>query len=494
MSRSIRETLTRWYIGILAVILCLFGGVIYVRVVAGLAHDVEKTLVLQADHVAGTIIAFREAEEATTSSGGGNWQHAPPGSFLGAIDRGQLPDLINRWGRKTENLRTERALRLVDNDGQMVIASPSFSRLDLPLTKTAVAVGLKQRTVYETFRRSGQRILLVTRPVIEHGRVLYLVQIAASLKQVDASALRFLCFLLVLIPLTLVLARSVGWFLATTALDPVASMIAHTRRIGSQRLEERVPVPGTGDELDQLATTFNEMLTRLERDFRRLRQFSAAASHELRTPLTVMRGELELALRRPRTPEEYQRTLRTHLAKTDELSAIVEELLMLAHREATDGAVEWAPTDLSVVAREMSGPWRDVAKTQSVRLEVVAHQPLWVMGERRLLERLVANLLDNAIKHTPPHGQVTITSDQEDRMARLRIHDTGPGIPAEELPQLFDRFFRPGLGSSGPRTTGLGLGLCRWIVEIHHGRLEVSSPPGDGATFTTWLPIVHSSN
>ncbi len=494
MSRSIRQTLTLWYIGILAAILLLFGGAVYVRVVTGMAREVDKTLALQVDHVAGTLFAFREAEESATSSAGGNWQHAPSDTLFGAVGRGQLPDLVSRWARKTDNLRTDRALRVVDDGGRALVASENFAQLQLPLTKTAVARALKKHTFYETFRRSGQRIRVVTRPVVEYGRVLYLVQAAASLKEVDASAIRFLCFLLLLIPLTLVLARSVGWFLATTALEPVAVMVARTQQISSQRLEERVPVPGTGDELDQLATTFNEMLTRLERDFRRLRQFSAAASHELRTPLTVIRGELEVTLRRPRTPEEYQRTLRTQLKKSDELSAIVEELLLLAHHEATDGVVEWRPLDLSAVAQEVTGLWRGVAKTASVRLEVPAQKPLWVMGEQRLLERLAANLLDNAIRHTPPHGKVTMTSDCEEQMARLRIHDTGPGIPPEELPQLFDRFFRRSSGSDGAHSTGLGLGLCRWIVEIHHGRLEVASTPGAGATFTAWFPLIQSPN
>ncbi|MBI3317801.1 MAG: HAMP domain-containing protein [Candidatus Omnitrophica bacterium] len=493
-SRSIRETLTLWYIGILAVILAFFGCALYLSVAAGLARDVDKTLALQADHVAGTIFAFREAEETAPGSAGGNWESAPPGTFLGGIVRGQLPELLGRWASKTDNLRTSRPLRLVDRYGRPLVASENFTQLDLPITKTALKEALKKHTFYETFRRSGQRIRLVTRPVIEQGRILYLVQVAASLRQVDMKTGRFLFSLLVLIPMTLVLARSAGRFLATTALQPVGLMIGQAKRISSQRLEERIPVPEAADELNELAVTFNDMLSRLERDFRRLRRFSAAASHELRTPLTVIRGELEVALRRPRTPEEYERVLRVYLQKADEMTSIVEELLMLAHQEATDRVVEWKPVNLSALTREVSQTWEKVAQTKSVRMEIPAHEPVWVRGERRLLERLVANLLDNAIKHTPAQGRVTLRSDRQGNMASLSVQDTGSGIPPGELPHIFDRFFRGGSGTDGVHSTGLGLGLCRWIVEVHHGQIDVSSAPGQGATFTAWFPLVQPSS
>ena len=246
----------------------------------------------------------------------------------------------------------------------------------------------------------------------------------------------------------------------------------------------------TGDELQRLGVTFNDMLARLESTFHRLRQFSAAASHELRTPLTVMRGELEVALRKPRDPEEYQRVLRTHLDTVNDMAHTVEELLTLARSESVDGAIEWRPVELSGLARQVSETWRKVAKPKSVTVDVPAKAPVWVRGEPRLLERIIANLLDNAVRHTPPKGRVTLRTERQGQEACLIVEDTGPGIDSDEMPQIFNRFFKPWSKTDGSKSTGLGLGLCRWIAEAHHGRIEVSSPPGRGATFVVWLPVI----
>ena len=494
MRGSIRSTLTFWYIGILALILVLFGGVLCFSVARSLARDLDKTLALQADGVASTLFAFREAEQSALGQGAGNWKTAPALTFPGEIQRGQLPELVSRWARKTNNLETGRLIRLIDRYGRPLAASASFSQLELPVSRKAVREALEKRTSYETVRRPGQRNRLITRPVIEQGRVLYVVQVAGSLSLVDASVKRVLFGLVVLIPLTLLLASSGGWFLATTALKPVDSMISQAQHISTKQLEERIPIPEADDELKRLAVTFNEMLGRLEKGFRQLRQFSAAASHELRTPLTVIRGELELALRRVRTPEEYQRVLAVHLEKADEMIAIIEELLAFAYNEAVDRAVEWKPIDLVALARQASELWRTVASGKSVRIEMALCEPVWIRGEQRLLERLVANLLDNAVNHTPPQGRVTLSVNLQGQGACLSVQDTGSGIPLDQLHQIFDQFFKQRSPTNNDETasTGLGLGLCRWIVELHRGHLDVTSPPGQGATFTVWLPVLLS--
>ncbi len=288
--QSIREVLTLWYIRILAAILILFGGALYLTVVTGLTRDIDKTLVLRADYIAGTIFAFREAEQSTTHATRGNWEYAPAVAIPGGVGKGELPGLLRRWARQTDTLTAERRFRVVDGAGHLLTASQNFRQMDLPLTPYAITEGLKKNTVYETFKRKDQRIRVVTRPVIENDRILYLVQVAVSMKQAGSLADRLLFSLVVLIPAILIAARSAGLFLAATALEPVGVMIAQAKRISSQRLEERIFVPETSDELKDLSLTLNDMLARLQNDFRRLRQFSAAASHELRTPLTVIRG------------------------------------------------------------------------------------------------------------------------------------------------------------------------------------------------------------
>ncbi len=488
MIRSLRTTLSLWYLGMLMVTLCLFGGVLYTTVSTTLARDIDDVLASQADGDADALFAFwRAGRDATPTMRGGT------GAAASSIDQdiaaGHLPTLVARWATETGEWQEARPVRLLSQKGTILGASASFVRLGIPFVATSIEAARHGRTIYETFDRPERRVRVITRPIIEAGHVLYLVQVAASLRQADASLYHLRLWLLWLIPVTLVVTSAVGHFLATVALRPVGRLIQAVRQIRAEDLQERIEVPRTGDELEQLAVTFNEMLARLERAFRRLRQFSAAASHELRTPLTIMRGELEVALRQPRSDEEYHRVLTTQLQALEELSAIVEQLLTLARSETGRGAVDWQPVDLEVLVRRIGERWRTIAEGKGMTLELTAPASVWVRGEGRLLERLVANLLENAFKHTPAGGAVTLEIVLRETRAGLIVRDTGPGIPAEVLPTLFDQFFSR-RRDPGVLSFGLGLGLCRWIAEAHQGRIEVSSTPGAGAVFTVWLPVV----
>lgn len=478
----------RWHVGILALILCVFSGVLYATTSTSLNRDLNKSLALQAAGTADALFAFWRAERATLR-GPGNWEAAPADTFLGAVNAGELPGLVSRWAEKTDGLNAaDRSLRVLDRSGRVMGASETLLQTDSPLTSPALAGARQGHAAHETFRVPGGRVRLISHPVTQGGSVLYVVQAAASLEHVDRSLKRLLFWLLWLVPLTLVLTSSVGWFLASRALYPIGLMITDVQRIRAERLDQRVNVPQTGDELEQLAVTFNAMLARFEEGFKRLRQFSAAASHELRTPLTAMRGELEVALRKPRDPEEYRRVLQTHLETINDMAKTVEELLMLARHEAVEGALEWRPLDLGELAQHAAQTWRTFADAKAVRLEVRTNGSAWVRGERRLLERVVANLLDNALRHTPAAGCVTVRAEPRDHEACLIVQDTGPGIPPGELPHIFERFFKPRSTRDGDHSTGLGLGLCRWIAEAHHGRIDVASQAGAGTTFTVTLP------
>ena len=485
--RAIRAQLTLWYVGLLAVILCLFGKLLYANVAASIASDVDNVLTSQADGVTEALFAFWGGEWEAVRHGKRTDLAAPP--MAHALDAGLLPDLMSRWAQQTSYLESPRPIRLMDLEGRVLEVSRSFAQPALPLTADTLTAARQGRTVYETFRLPDHRVRLMTRPVIEDNRTLYLVQVAANLHQADVSLERLRRWLLWLIPLTLVVTSSVGAFLAATALRPVGRMIKQARAISAAKLDARIEVPRTGDELERLATTFNDMLTRLERAFRQLRQFSAAASHELRTPLTIMKGELEVALRKPRGPDEYQRVLRTHLEALDEMTQIVEELLILARSDLGEGAVAWRPVELGSLAQQVRESLRRLADPKGITVEIPPHEPVWVRGEQRLLERLIMNLLDNAIRHTPIQGRVRVHLQPEGTLARLVVNDTGPGIPADILPRVFDQFFSYRAAGRDDRPSGFGLGLCRWIAEVHQGSMTAHSAPGEGATLTVSLPL-----
>ena len=219
-----------------------------------------------------------------------------------------------------------------------------------------------------------------------------------------------------------------------------------------------------------------------------MRQFSAAASHELRTPLTVMKGEMELVLRKSRTEEEYERVFRNQLSVVNDMVHVVEQLLAVAHAEDGEMAVHWETLELGVLLRSVAQGFDAIANGKNISVQVLEEKAVNVQGERRLLERLVANLLENAIKHTPPEGRVTLEAVRRGGQSLLIVRDTGKGISAEDMPKIFDKFFSHQQSQEGIPSTGIGLGLCRWIAEVHKGKIEVTSRPGQGAEFTVSFP------
>ena len=485
--RPLRRRLTLWYAAILAGALLFSSGLLYASVAAGLLRDLDKSLALQAKGLAATIVAFREAEESKEPKTPKNWRSGSLPNLAPLIQGEPLADLIRRWAKRTSLLETSQLIRLIDRWGQVMAESSGFGRFEITITRPHLRSALEGRVLYETVSIDRSRFRVITFPAKEYGRVRYLVRWAAPLDSVDLALSQLRLWMLGLIPLTLLAAVAGGWFLSAQALRAVDRMTDQARGIGAEALDHRIDLPNTGDELDRLAKTFNGMLDRIEQAFRRQRQFSAAASHELRTPLTVMKGELEVALRRPREPEEYRRVLGTHLEAVHELSRVVEELLMLARTTGAQTAIDHRPVDLSELAQTVCAGWEKAARPKEIRLSAEPSEPVWISGEQRLLERLLSNLLDNAIRHTPVGGLVEVRTTQEEGSACWIVRDTGPGIAEGEIETLFERFFVSPSESKGS-STGLGLGLCRWIAEAHGGRIQLSILSRPGACFKVSFP------
>jgi heavy metal sensor kinase len=278
--------------------------------------------------------------------------------------------------------------------------------------------------------------------------------------------------------------------LARRALRPVDRMTETARRISAEHLTGRVDETGGGDELDRLAQTLNAMLGRLDAAFQEMRQFTADASHELQTPLTILKGEMEVALRSPRSPEEYQRILKSSLEEIDRIARLVEGLLLLARADAGVLRMDRRPLDLAQLVEEVYGQTRVLAEARSLNLRLGAVEPVSVQGDYAHLRRLLLNLVDNAVKYTPPGGHVTISVQPSGGWAAMRVEDTGMGIPPEDRERIFQRFHRSAEARSrGNGGAGLGLCIARSIAEAHGGRIEVESTTGRGSTFTVLLPI-----
>jgi len=296
-----------------------------------------------------------------------------------------------------------------------------------------------------------------------------------------------------IIPIALLLASAGGYFLARKSLAPVAVMATQARGMGAGHLSQRLGVPNPRDELGTLALSFNELLDRLEKSFEQQRRFVADASHELRTPVAILQGETEVTLsRNDRTPEEYRETLTILRDESQRLTHIIEDLFTLTRADAGQYPLKLREVYLDELAADVLRRTRSLAIARGVALTSSMQPELPLQADEDLLRRMLLNLLDNAIKYTPAGGTVHVECRREENSYLLRVADSGPGIPAELQPRIFERFFRADKARSRSEGdtggAGLGLSIAQWIAEAHHGRLELTRSDGSGTSFTAYLP------
>jgi heavy metal sensor kinase len=462
--RSIRTRLTLWYSGLLAVTFVILGVVAYLLV--GYTLDKETDSALRG-------VAEALAERSLTESR----QGLPPDvdevfrRFFGAVPMAPYFEWLNPGGQARKIPPSERDLS--------------------SLSREARANAARGIATFETVDY-GERypVRVLTWPVIDSGRLVGVVRVGMSRMNVAKTLSRLLLVMAALFPLALALAAGGGWLAARRALSPVDRMTRTARRIRAGRLSDRLEKSGTGDELDRLADTLNEMLGRLETAFAEMRQFTADASHELQTPLTILRGEIEVALRSTRRPEEYGEVLQSALEEIERISLLVEGLLLLARSDAGMLKMERAPVDLVLVAEEALTPLGVYAIKKGVALKLGGIEPLVVAGDHFHLRRLLSNLVDNAIKYTPAGGTVTVGIARGDGDAVITVADTGIGVPPEERENIFRRFYRSAdARSQSQGGSGLGLSIVKSIAEAHGGRVEVESEQDRGSVFNVYLPL-----
>lgn len=462
---SIRARLTLWYTSLSTVIFLLLAGAAYGLLSYNLSHTVDAALrgvaTAMTERVHGGFTTFYPSEIDETFR-----------RFFG----------FSPW---------ERYFQMWDPFGHSDPRQPSPSSRKLPLSKEALYNASRGIATYETVEGLEKHpVRVLTMPVIEAGRMTNLIQVGMSLQSVSETRVRFLLVLAALLPIGLLLAGSGGLLLARRALEPVDRMTEAAHRIRAEHLSERLKETEAGDELDRLAKTLNEMLSRLDAAFGQIRQFSADASHELQTPLTILKGELEVALRLPRAPEEYRATLKSALEEVNRIAHLVEGLLLLHRAEAGVLRMDRQEVDLGQLLQEVYGQLKVVADSRSIELRLGPTEPVSIRGDRELLRRVLLNLTDNAIKYTAPKGIVSLSLQRKGKGASLLVSDTGIGIPREEQERIFQPFYRTAEARSlAEGGTGLGLSIARSIALAHGGTIEVQSAPGQGSTFRVQIPI-----
>ena len=447
MPFSIRQRLTAWYAAALLLGLGIFALGMWVSLHERLIAGVDARLTQRMQGLETALGAEAEIR-----------------------DRVQLQQELAEFVREVPDASL---VQLRDASGAVLLPSPKQPLLpppgrSTPYTQTIDGRQLRVATAY--LQSAGSR---------------YQAQVAVSLDEILGVMRDFRHLLLWMIPGVLIVACLGGYWLSSRALRPVDEITTVARSIGVQNLSQRIAVPRTGDELQRMAQTWNDVLERLEIAVKRIRQFTSDASHELRTPLALIRATAELALRRERDSEGYRTSLRQIEQEAEHMTELTESLLTLARADAGGLGMTMQPTDLNELVHSVVQQNTALAMEKGVTLRAVtAEQPAQAAADASGIRRILLILVDNALKHTPPGGTVNVSVAAGTARVTLIVEDNGEGIPAEALAHIFERFYRADPARASGSGFGLGLSIAQTIAQAHGTAIEVSSTPGAGARFS----------
>jgi two-component system OmpR family sensor kinase len=461
---SIRVRLTLWYGSALALILLLFAVALYLVMSRALREQVDASL----DEAAA--VAIRTLGEHRF------------GPFLIFEDLSQeFPELA----------LLDKFFQIFGPAGQVTIQSSNIQSREIPLSQTAFRASLEGESTFELFQfTKGISLRLLSVPIRQDEQLVNVLRVGTSLGPTDRMLRRLLVGLYIASPIALLVSLMGGWFLAGRALRPVHAITQAARRITAGDWSQRILTPHSNDEIGQLASTFNDMIGRLEVSFKQIRQFSADASHELRTPLTITKGETELALRRPRQAEDYRVVLESNLEEIDRMSRIVDELLFLSRADLGEIKLKMLPVQLDDLFREIHQQAAILGKERLIQTVIKNVEPVVVEGDDLRLRELLLNLVDNAVKYSEEGQVVELALVVAGNQAKIIVQDHGIGIAPESHTRVFDRFYRTDEARAhATKGTGLGLAICKWIVEVHHGTINLQSTVQGGSCFTVFLPL-----
>ena len=437
-------------------------------------------------------IVFRQTLSSTFESEMESVLDEEWGAVKGYLRTGATgPDWFYDRHDPDESFTVERLRRiylLADTQGHVLQRSEIYDSLGLD-SPAEIQATLKSGHPATRIRPDpkGVRYMIRSGLMIDERGNKYYLAIGRAIDQNDKVLYDFTRNYFSVVPLVIVLSGLLGWFLAGRALDPVNSVAEAAQRITHSSLDLQIPMRHADDELDRLIEAFNHMMARLNLSFEQIRQFSTDVSHELRTPLTVVRGQLEVALFTAQTVEQYREAMADALEGVERLSNIVRALLMLSQAESGQLVLQKSDLDFAEIVRDLVDEHQIPAEAQGVRLTAELPATCHINADRTQIERLVSNLLGNAIKYTPAGGQVKVSLASEFDQVKLAVEDTGVGISPDHLPHIFDRFYR--VPSADPdKGLGLGLSFVAWIVKAHGGSIDVESKPGNGTRFVVTLP------
>jgi heavy metal sensor kinase len=451
VGNSFRLQLTSWYVLFFVLLLGGFSGFLYFLLARNLESRVNISLTSGVETVSRLFAA--ELQE------------------LGGDSRAAAKEIV-------EELRLPFAYVAIYEDGRLLDCAAPLRNIALPQATGHFTIPFGAHGARMTMRPSQWKARNFNIAVVEP------LDFAAE----PLEGLRHVLY--ITLPLAVLIAGLVGFVLASKSIAPLTSISEQAEAITDKNLHTRLEVRGARLEFARLAAVFNQLLSRLDRSFERMCDFVADASHELRTPLSIISGEADVALSHIRQPAEYRESLAIIQDEARRLTRLVEDLLNLARADAGHDRLQVEELYLNDVLEECCRSAQVQARQNGVRLVTPGNGDVPFRGDAQLLRRLIGNLLDNAIRYTPAGGRVETRLEVAGEEACLTIADTGAGIPAVSLDKVFERFYR--VDKSRSRAEGgfgLGLSIVKWIVDAHQGRIQVRSQPGEGSTFTVFLPV-----
>lgn len=453
---SLRLRLTLLYSVFMGGILVVFGATVYLLVNVILYNRVDAML---AD-------VAREIARATTVDS------------RGGLNLVSLPQL---------DMAASAYVQVWDSGGHLISSSPSIGMLNKPLNPAGLESG---RTMYADSYFAGAHLRVLTVPLKLRNRIIGTLQVAASLTMVDAMRTNLLTTMALIAAIAVALVMWGSWVVLGRALAPLQTIADTVDQINkADDLSRRIPMhEGAQDDVAELVVSVNQTLERLESLFTSQQRFLADVSHELRTPLTVIKGNVDLMRKLKEADEDLLNSIDQEAGR---LNRLVSGLLMLAQAESGKLPLNFSRVELDLLFTEVFTETRVLAGNK-VHVHLNQIDEAIVNGDRDRLKQVLLNLAANAIQYTPQGGEIFMSLSRVGEQARLIVRDTGPGIPVEDLPYIFDRFYRA--EKSRTRSTaggfGLGLSIAKWIVEQHGGQIKVESKEGEGTTFVIWLNVV----
>lgn len=460
---SLRLRLTLWYSAVLTFVLFFFGATVYNFLGLTLVNQIDRTIEIAKGEVEKILVVGRLLNTQIL---------LPP----------RLDEQISGTNTFAQVWRV---------DGSLAAQSQELENFNVTYSLDEVGLATAQG-IGRTVQFKNSRLRVYTYPIYAEQELVGYLQIAAPLHQVETAQNVLLVILVVSGVAAVLLAAVIGWLSASRALRPINAITQTALQISrADDLSRRIAVKNPNDEVGRMSIAFNETLERLERQFNAQRRFLADVSHELRTPLTAIRGNVELMQRMGVADPDSLQDIRS---ESERMTRLVGDLLVLAQADSGNLPLDRKPLDLDALLLEVCREVQVLAG--NVHVSVSEIDQARVIGDRDRLKQVVLNLVTNAIKYTPEGGRVTLGLSQVKNWARLTVTDTGIGIPADELPRIFDRFYRVDKARSRAMGgAGLGLSIAQRIAQMHSGRIEAASEGvNKGTTFALWLPLAPEAN